>query len=161
MVRSTFAVRETASLGIMGAPEVPPLCRETQSLGQQMLNAPLGINGLVVMYHLSTSVDSGVYFQLWRIRMKKFFIKKKKKFKPFWFFDTLVLYIHTYNLFIIFLILYFLSFLYYFFQTSASAFFVFEFCRCILQADANVPNSHASLVITVCAEISWVFYLPV
>ena len=33
----TFAVRETASLGVMGAPEVPPLCRETQSLGQQML----------------------------------------------------------------------------------------------------------------------------
>ena len=25
---------------------MPPLCRETQSLGQQMLNAPLGINGL-------------------------------------------------------------------------------------------------------------------
>ena len=65
-MRSTFAVRETASLGIMGAPlrvdsalralstlrglrgapEVPPLCRETQSLGQQMLNAPFGINGL-------------------------------------------------------------------------------------------------------------------
>ena len=69
----TFAVRETASLGIMGtprvpplkplrddsalralsslrvlrgAPEVPPLCRETQSLGQQMLNALVGINGL-------------------------------------------------------------------------------------------------------------------
>ena len=68
----TCAVRETASLGMMGAPrvlplnpsetivlwehyrlrglrgapEVPPLCRETQSLGQQMLNAPLGINGL-------------------------------------------------------------------------------------------------------------------
>ena len=36
-VRSTFAVRETASLGIMGAPRVPPLCRETQSLGQHML----------------------------------------------------------------------------------------------------------------------------
>ena len=32
--------------GLRGAPEVPPLCRETQSLGQQMLNAPLGINGL-------------------------------------------------------------------------------------------------------------------
>ena len=30
----------------MGAPEVPPLCRETQSLGQQMLNTPFGINGL-------------------------------------------------------------------------------------------------------------------
>ena len=42
----TFAVRETASLSIMGAPWVPPLCRETQSLGQQMLNAPVGINGL-------------------------------------------------------------------------------------------------------------------
>ena len=26
--------------GLRGAPEVPPLCRETQSLGQQMLNAP-------------------------------------------------------------------------------------------------------------------------
>ena len=30
----------------MGAHRVPPLCRETQSLGQQMLKAPLGINGL-------------------------------------------------------------------------------------------------------------------
>ena len=28
----------------MEAPEVPPLCRETQSLGQQMLNATVGIN---------------------------------------------------------------------------------------------------------------------
>ena len=46
-VRSTFAVRETASLGIMGEPRVPQLCRETQSLGQQMLNAPVGINGLI------------------------------------------------------------------------------------------------------------------
>ena len=36
-MRGTFAVRETASLGIMGAPQVPPLYRETQSLGQQML----------------------------------------------------------------------------------------------------------------------------
>ena len=32
--------------GLRGAPEVPPLCRETESLGQQMLNAPVGINGL-------------------------------------------------------------------------------------------------------------------
>ena len=45
-LRSTLAVRETASLDIRGAPRVPPLCRETQSLGQQMLNAPVGINGL-------------------------------------------------------------------------------------------------------------------
>ena len=47
----TCAVRETASLGIMGAPEVLPLCRETLSLGQQMLelsceNATVGTNGL-------------------------------------------------------------------------------------------------------------------
>ena len=27
---------------------MPPLCRETQSLGQQMLNAPFGINGLMI-----------------------------------------------------------------------------------------------------------------
>ena len=33
--------------GLRGAPEVPPLCRETQSLGQQMLKEPLGINGLL------------------------------------------------------------------------------------------------------------------
>ena len=31
--------------GLRGAPEVPPLCRGTQSLGQQMLNASFGING--------------------------------------------------------------------------------------------------------------------
>ena len=31
--------------GLRGAPAVPPLCRETQSLGQQMLNATVGING--------------------------------------------------------------------------------------------------------------------
>ena len=47
-VRSTFAVRDTASLGIRGAPEVSPLCRETQSLGQQMLNARVGINGICI-----------------------------------------------------------------------------------------------------------------
>ena len=32
--------------GLRGVPAVPPLCRETQFLGQQMLNAPVGINGL-------------------------------------------------------------------------------------------------------------------
>ena len=41
------ALRTLSTLrGLRGAPEVPPLCRETQSLGQPMLNAPLGINGL-------------------------------------------------------------------------------------------------------------------
>ena len=33
--------------GLRGAPAVPPLCRETQSLGQRMLNATVGINGLI------------------------------------------------------------------------------------------------------------------
>ena len=41
--------------GLRGAPEVPPLCRETQSLGQQMLNAPLGINGLINWNHIISS----------------------------------------------------------------------------------------------------------
>ena len=46
-LRVDSALRALSSLGgLMGAPEVPPLCRETQSLGQQMLNAPFGINGL-------------------------------------------------------------------------------------------------------------------
>ena len=81
-MRSTFAVRETASLGIMGeprvppfkalrvdcvlralssliglrgAPTVPPLCRETPSLGQHMLelgceNATVGKDGLSVKF---------------------------------------------------------------------------------------------------------------
>ena len=35
--------------GLRGAPEVPPLCRETQPLGPQMLNAPFGINGLIIL----------------------------------------------------------------------------------------------------------------
>ena len=46
-LRDDSALRALSTLrGLRGAPEVPPLCRETQSLGQQMLNAPLGINGL-------------------------------------------------------------------------------------------------------------------
>ena len=48
-LRVDSALRALSSLrGLRGAPEVPPLCRETQSLGQQMLNAPVGINGLNV-----------------------------------------------------------------------------------------------------------------
>ena len=61
-MRSTFAVRETASLGIMGAPRVPPLSRETQSLGQQMLNAPVGINGLTwIVEHVQLCIMSSLY----------------------------------------------------------------------------------------------------
>ena len=52
-LRDDSALRTLSSLrGSRGAPEVPPLCRETQSLGQQMLelsceNATLGKNGLI------------------------------------------------------------------------------------------------------------------
>ena len=35
---------------------VTPLCRETQSLGQQMLNAPVGINGLISIMQLKTDM---------------------------------------------------------------------------------------------------------
>ena len=46
-LRVDSALRALSTLrGLRGAPEVPPLCRETQSLGQQMLNAPVSINGL-------------------------------------------------------------------------------------------------------------------
>ena len=44
MFKGVISLR--GNICIMGAPEVPPLCRETQSLGQQMLNAPVGINGI-------------------------------------------------------------------------------------------------------------------
>ena len=48
-LRVDSALKALSTLrGLRGAPEVPPLCRETQSLGQQMKNAPLGINGLRV-----------------------------------------------------------------------------------------------------------------
>ena len=51
-LRDDSVLRALSSLrGLRGAPEVPPLCRETQSLGQQMLelgceNATVGKNGL-------------------------------------------------------------------------------------------------------------------
>ena len=46
-LRVDSALKALSTLrGLRGAPVVPPLCRETQSLGQQMLKEPLGINGL-------------------------------------------------------------------------------------------------------------------
>ena len=51
-LRDDSALRALSSLrGLRGAPADPPLCRETQSLGQQMLelsceNATVGKNGL-------------------------------------------------------------------------------------------------------------------
>ena len=46
-LRDDSALRALSTLrGLRGAPAFPPLCRETQSLGQQMLNATVSINGL-------------------------------------------------------------------------------------------------------------------
>ena len=46
-LRDDSALRALSSLrGLRGAPALLPLCQETQSLGQQMLNATVGINGL-------------------------------------------------------------------------------------------------------------------
>ena len=46
-LRVDSALRALSTLRCLrGTPVVPPLCRETQSPGQQMLNAPVGINGL-------------------------------------------------------------------------------------------------------------------
>ena len=50
-LRVDSALRALSTLrGLRGAPEVPPLCRETQSLGQQMLNATVGIIGLTICF---------------------------------------------------------------------------------------------------------------
>ena len=47
-LRVDSALKALSTLrGLRGTPDVPPLCQETQSLGQQMLNAPFGINGLI------------------------------------------------------------------------------------------------------------------
>ena len=47
--RVDSALRALSTLrGLRGAPEVPPLYRGTQSLGQQMLNVPVSINGLMM-----------------------------------------------------------------------------------------------------------------
>ena len=61
-LRVDSALRALSTLrGLRGAPEVPSLCRETQSLGQQMLelsceNATLGVNGLNlnIFYEIKT-----------------------------------------------------------------------------------------------------------
>ena len=62
------ALRALSTLrGLRGAPEVPPLCRETQSFGQHMLelsceNATVGTNGLnqscnIISYNLTLSIN--------------------------------------------------------------------------------------------------------
>ena len=59
-LKDDSALRALSTLrGLRGAPEVSPLCRETQSLGHQMLelsceNATVGTNGL--MGHIMSTV---------------------------------------------------------------------------------------------------------
>ena len=61
-LRVDSALRALSTLrGLRGAPEVPPLCRETQSLGQQMLNATLGVNGIY------TTLDYFSLLPTWKI----------------------------------------------------------------------------------------------
>ena len=67
-LRVDSVLRALSSLrGIRGAPEVPPLCRETQSLGQQILNAPVGINGLRAI----------IFFTRITVRGKKYLEKSR------------------------------------------------------------------------------------
>ena len=60
-LKDDSALRALSTLrGLRGAPEVPPLCRETQSLGQQMLelsceNATVGRNGLNGVFPIHTN----------------------------------------------------------------------------------------------------------
>ena len=63
------ALRALSSLrGLRGAPVGPPLCRETQSLGQQMLNATVGINGLMYTQRLQS-----VKVHTWNYRSRSLF----------------------------------------------------------------------------------------
>ena len=56
-LRDDSALRALSTLrSLRGAPAVPPLCREPQSLGQQMLNATVGTNALNL---LCTIVSGG------------------------------------------------------------------------------------------------------
>ena len=63
-LRDDSALRALSSLrGLRGTPAVPPLCRETQSLVQQMLNATVGINGLIFKNNNYSKDDTHVHLQ--------------------------------------------------------------------------------------------------
>ena len=65
-LRVDSALRALSTLrGLRGAPEVPPLCRETQSLGQQMLNAPVDINGLTHTHTLYILIHIPLYIPMY------------------------------------------------------------------------------------------------
>ena len=67
--------------GLRGAPEVPPLCQETPSLGQQMLKEPLGINGLTTEKKIIIEAHYYLYFiEKQNSQRKKSSQKVTKKF---------------------------------------------------------------------------------
>ena len=81
-LRVDSALKALSTLrGLRGAHEVPPLCRETQSLGQQMLKEPLGINGLSTVYEFWNNIF--VY-----IKYIKYLLFLSPSFKTFFFSST-------------------------------------------------------------------------
>ena len=82
-LRVDSVLRELSTLrGLRGAPEAPPLCRDTQSLGQKMLNATVGINGLnpsqtaVRLMSVAFPVEPTTHKNMRRKHMKKKYRKK-------------------------------------------------------------------------------------
>ena len=64
-LRDDSVLRTLSSLrSLRGAPAVPPLCRETQSVGQQMLKEPLGINALKQRTLLGFMLDNLFMFHV-------------------------------------------------------------------------------------------------
>ena len=71
-LRDDSALRALSSLrGLRGAPEVPPLCRETQSLGQQMLNATVGINRLIIIVSFFSFANYSQFYRIISMRVFK------------------------------------------------------------------------------------------
>ena len=93
-LRDDSALRVLTTLrGLRGAPVVPPLCRETQSLGQQMLelsceNATVGTNGLIALRagsdlsHMYVRIERDtsvltIFYLFWK-QMELFLTPKQK-----------------------------------------------------------------------------------
>ena len=67
-IRDDSALRTLLSLGgLRGAPEVPPLCRETQSLGQQMLE---------LSYEIATVGKKGLMSSLFQVAVERWRLRR-------------------------------------------------------------------------------------
>ena len=84
-IKGVYALKALSSLrGLRGAPAVPPLCRETQSLGQQMLERweKMGwINKIVRIcdihfYQFLNNKIFGTPIQFSRVLYQKYFARK-------------------------------------------------------------------------------------